>query len=79
MLLLCFCPCITLPLLLLPLPKKPVSAMMGEREEDAREEEAELCTPMNSSDHWDRWARVMKATKIQGDISSWKWVGSILT
>ena len=55
MLLLCFCPCITLPLLLLPLPKKPVSAMMGEREEDAREEEAELCTPMNSSDHWDRW------------------------
>ena len=48
---LCFRPCITLLLLLLPLPKKAVSAIMGEREEDAREEEAELCTPMNSSDH----------------------------
>ena len=39
-------PCITL--LLLPLLKKAESAIMGEREE--ADEEAELCTPMNSSD-----------------------------
>ena len=40
-------PCITL-LLLPPLLKKAESAIMGEREE--ADEEAELCTPMNSSD-----------------------------